>query len=89
MKSIKRISIMLALLLCLVVAFAACRDEDGFVYVTDEAGEIVTDTDGAPVTALDTDGDGQPDDSQTDTGKFEKAGVNTEDVWGDIVTPNR
>ncbi len=93
MNSIMKIAIALTLVLCLCIAFIACGDnnEDGYVYVTDEDGETILDDDGNPVTAPDTDGDGQPDDVESsDEGSgtgIGNDGANDETGWGEIIRP--
>ena len=69
MKNIWKLSLILTMALCLAIALFACDDklEEGFVYITDEAGETVLDERGNPATALDEDGDGQPDTGTSET----------------------
>ena len=92
MNGIWKIAIAITLVFCLCVAFIACRDklEDGYVYVTDEEGSIVTESDGTPVTALDTDGDGQPDPVESsDTESGISVGEDTDEgKWGAIIRPS-
>ena len=83
MKNIAKIAIISALALCLVLAFASCKGKDEeFVYVTDEAGETVTDAEGNPVTV-------PVGESSEETSKaIENEGANTEGGWGPLITPN-
>lgn len=81
MKKIAKIAIIAVLALCLILAFASCKDED-FVYVTDEAGETVTDTDGNPVTIP------VGESSEETSKKIDNEGANTEGGWGPLITPN-
>ena len=93
MNGVLKIAIAITLVFCLCVAFIACRDrlEDGYVYVTDEEGNVVTDDEGNPVTAPDKDGDGQPDestDSDSESGTGISVGEDTDDgKWGEIIRP--
>lgn len=95
--NIKAFAFVIAVILCLSVALVACNDGDetNYVVVTDANGEAVTDDNGDVVTAPDTDGDGQPDYIPGESEGTDSDGVgidigeNTDDVWGDLISPNR
>ena len=93
MKNVWRIALILSLALCLLFALIACDSNDGqYVLVTDINGETMTDEEGNIVTALDADGDGQPDETSettgSDSGSIENAGANNEEGYGPIIRPN-
>ena len=93
MKFTWKIAIALAAVLCLTAVLMACNDEADFVYVTDEAGEVVTDAAGEPVTEPDLDGDGvgdgttDPSPESTSDSEVTLEEKNEESGWSELFKP--
>ena len=89
-RNMKKTLIALALVAGVMTTFIACEDnhedseykENQYVTVTDTNGEAVTDTNGEVVTELVTNAP-----SNGGASGLEQGGANTEDGWGQIITP--